>query len=151
MSTKGFEVKIPKQIAIAVSLEQGAVYLFTEESFNTTTPHFFIILNKTPKEDPFLIMTCATSQVEKRYEWAKKNRLSLDTIVALDKNNYKFLSKDTVVDCNYLLQRTKEILMDKYDKGNLKLKGKITQQDLTRIIEGVNKSKLVSKSHKNLL
>ncbi len=151
MGTRGFTVKIPKQIAITVSLEQGTVYLFSEESFDTTTPHFFIILNKNPVEDPFLIMTCATSQVEKRYEWVKKNGLDLETIVPIDESSYKFLNRETVVDCNQLLQRTKEVLMDKYDSGNLKLKGKVTQKDLNRIINGVRKSKLVSKSHKNLL
>lgn len=61
-------IDIPAEVRIAwlkATIRPGSVYKFPEEKFSSTDPHFFIVLNHTPLNDPFIALAVASSRIEK--------------------------------------------------------------------------------------
>ena len=89
-------MKIPSEIAIKSILKPGSVFYFTEDSFQSQAPHFFVILNKDPISENLLLMVNATSNVSERKNWVTKVGLPSETLVEADSEKCVFLDKKSV-------------------------------------------------------
>lgn len=56
-------MKVPLEIRL--SLRPGTVYYMDERSLTSTQPHYFIVINSDPLGDELLLLTVASSQIEK--------------------------------------------------------------------------------------
>ena len=59
-------MNIPAKVRILAEIQNGSVYYFEEEKLSSTEPHYFVVLNRNPRNEEFLILVCASSQIMKR-------------------------------------------------------------------------------------
>lgn len=141
------EFKPEQQIALA--LRPGAVFYFIEESFETGVPHFFILINHTPLEDPLLFLVCSSSQIDKVKERYKNSPDT--TLVEIEKDEYDEFTEDSIINCNVVFKQTRVGLVEKLRSGKLKIKNPVSEDILERLRLAVCDSPEVLKGIKKYL
>ncbi|MDD5341800.1 MAG: hypothetical protein PHI73_00465 [Patescibacteria group bacterium] len=137
---------IPPHIHILSTIKTGSVYYFEEEQLKSTEPHYFIVLNKNPRSDEFLILVCASSQVEKRKSIIRRLKLPSKTLVIVKPAQYSIFCLDTVIDCNSVFEKTSQYLIDKLQQCKLKVCSEAMPEEIIKqLIEGVVASPQVAK------
>ncbi len=135
---------------IEQNLKKGAViYLYDSEI--SSKPHYFVVVSDNPLQDMYLIMACATSQVEKRRASTVENSLALGTIVEVMPEEYPVFTKPTIFDCNYPVYRIKHFLIKQHKAGKLKFETPIPDSILRKICVGIHGSKLVETKYKKMV
>ncbi len=145
-------MRIPARIRILMGVKTGSVYYFEEESLSSDEPHYFIVLNKNPRTDEILILVCASSQVEKRRQIIKKLDFPEETLVAVSPSEYQLFTKETVVDCNRVFEKSAQSLIEKLEQNELKpCRESMSEEIIQRLIKGVSASNQVSGNVKKML
>ncbi len=141
-------VNIPPEIQIRSTIKSGSVYYFSNESFLSKEPHYFIVINKNPVANPILLV-CASSQIES----IKKRRYNIhpDTLVELNKDDYAEFTRSSIIDCNMVFQITIEQIIKKLAESKLKTKPEINIKVIQKLREAVYCSPLVAPELKNLI
>ena len=103
-------VDVPPEVAIKATIKSGSVYYFTEESFPSTEPHYFIVLNIDPLKDRVVFLVCASSKIEK----VKRRRLHCpsETLVIISPVQYAVFKYETVIDCNSVFEKPVDLLVE---------------------------------------
>ena len=143
---------ISARIQILAGIRTGAVYYFIEDSFPSSEPHYFVVLNKNPRTDELLILVCASSQVDKRIEIAKKLGFPTETLVIISPSEFSLFKKQTVIDCNRALEKTSRSLIEKLEQGKLKICTELMPVSIVeKLILGVLASSQVSEKVQRIL
>jgi hypothetical protein len=129
--------------SLAKTIQQGSVYYFDDKTLSSPDPHYFIVINKNPsKEDPILLV-CASSKVKEveksRSLWRAK------TVVKISKTEYIGFTLDSIVDCNFILEKSKKELEGKLKDGRLKVKPVISKSIVDKLVNAVLESDVVEK------
>lgn len=137
-------IYISSENQVLSTIRTGSVYYFNNnEAFLSNIPHYFIVLNSNPKSEEVLFLCVATSQVERKLEYAKKVNFDEDTLVCINKGEYSEFTKDTVVDCNQVFEYNKEKIYDKLEDKKLKMCDDFPKDLVDKIILGLLKSRKV--------
>ena len=145
-------MEIPSHIRILAGIKAGSVFYFEEEQLSSTEPHYFIVLNKNPRTEEFLILVCASSQVEKRKQVAKRLGFPDETLIVISPSEYALFSKETVIDCNRAFEKTPQSLIDKLEQGKLKVCAELMPDDIVkRLVNGVLTSTQIAEKIQKLL
>lgn len=145
-------VDIPARVQIEATIKRGAVYYFKEESFPSQESHFFVVLNHSPLSDVILVLACASSQVEKRKDIAKRLNFPDTSLVFVSPLEYGEFSKDTVFDCNSVIEKSIQTLVGKLEQGELRLCGtEMPEEIINRLIAGVLVSPQIREGTKKII
>lgn len=145
-------MEIPAHIHILATIQTGSVYYFEEERLSSSEPHYFIVLNKNPRTEGFLILVLASSQVEKRQQMATMLGFSKETLVFVSPSEYPFFTRDTVIDCNTVFEKTAQSLIEKLEQGKLKVCPEVMAADIVKkLIHGVLASSQVPEKIQQML
>ena len=145
-------MEIPPSIHILATIETGSVYYFKEEKLSSDEPHYFVVLNKNPQTEEFLILVCASSQVERRKQIIKQLGIPSETLVTISPSEYSSFSKDTVIDCNRVFEKTLQIIVEKLKQDELKVcRDVMSDVILQKLTAGILVSPQVSGNIKNML
>lgn len=143
---------IPADIQILATIKTGSVFYFEEESLSSSEPHFFVVLNKNPRTEEFLILVCASSQVEKRKEIGKKLGFPTETLVIISPSEYKLFKKQTVIDCNRAFEKTSQSLIEKLKNEKLRVCTEMMSDEIVgKLVRGVLASSQISEHIQDLL
>jgi hypothetical protein len=142
-------VDIPPEVAIKSTIKCGSVYYFPEETLRTVEPHYFIVLNMNPLEDMAIILACSSSRIEKVK--ARRRFLSPSTLVEISPVEYPDFTVPSIIDCNFVLEKTITQLVEKLASNRLRLKTEMNKETMERIRNGVKNSVLVDRSIKRVL
>lgn len=143
---------IPADIRILATIKTGSVYYFEEESLSSAEPHFFVVLNRNPRTEECIILFCASSQVEKRKDIAKKLGFPTQTLVIVSPGEYRLFKKQTVIDCNRAFEKTAQSLIDKLKDERLKVCTEIMPDEIVkRLVQGVLASSQVTEKVQEML
>ena len=112
---------IPPDIQLKTTIRAGSVYRFISEDFSSREPHWFIVANINPLNDTLILLTCITSKVDKRKEHAFNSGLSPDTLVEIGPDDYNELELPSIIDCNSPSETTKEKLISRLEKNELRI------------------------------
>lgn len=146
------KIKIPSSVRILSVIKTGSVYYFEEDKLSSTEPHYFVVLNSNSHTAELLLLVCASSQVDKRQTIALKLGFHQDTLVFVSLAEYKIFTKNTVIDCNRVFEKTPQSLIEKLEDGKLGLcKELMPEEILSKLIKGVLISNQVSQEAKNIL
>jgi hypothetical protein len=97
--------------------------LYIEEwAFDTTTPHYFVVLNVDPQSDEVVLLACATSQIASREAAARRNGMPPSTLVQVEPSDYPSFKVTSLFDCNTLHRYTMAALENKQTGGFLQVK-----------------------------
>lgn len=145
-------VDIPAEIRITASLQSGSVYYFEEERLTSTEPHYFVVLNKNPHKEEFLVLVVASSQVEKRKRIARNLGFPEETLVVITPQEYSTFRVETVIDCNSVFEKSIQSLVDKLNSNQLKICTDPIPDDIVqKLIAGVLTSTQVTMEVQALL
>lgn len=143
---------IPSSIRILATIKTGSVYYFEEEELSSDEPHYFVVLNQNPRTEEFLILVCASSQIEKRRQIMQRLGFPQETLVFVSPSEYPTFSKDTVIDCNRVFEKTSQTLIEKLDQNKLKVCTEIMSDTiLQKLIRGILASTQISEKIKRML
>lgn len=133
-------------------IKQGSVYYFRDGALESSEPHFFIVLNHSPKTEEVLILAVASSQIEKRKKAARRLGFFPGTLVFVSPKDFAPFTMETVIDCNRPFERAKSILAQKVKTGGLKICTEIMPKSVVKsLISGILFSNLVSEKIKKQL
>jgi len=113
-------VDVPPEIAIRATIKPGSVYYFTEGSFSSSEPHYFIVLNSDPLNDQVILLVCASSKIDKVMK--RRKTCPEETLIKVNSVQYPDFPVDSIIDCNSILQVTITKLVEKLSKRELRLK-----------------------------
>ena len=145
-------IDIPCDVQILATIKRGTVYYFRDESFASEEPHYFVVLNKNPRNGNFLILACATSKIERRKEIAKKLSFPEETLVEVFPSDFSFFTKNTLFDCNSVIERNVQSVIDKLSNNALKICSEnMPDYIVERLISGVLASSQVPEGNKKIM
>jgi hypothetical protein len=143
---------IPSRIRILGGIQQGSVFYFQEEQLTSPEPHYFVVLNRSPKTEELIIMACASSQIAKRKNIVDKLGFAPETLVFISKEDYPLLTKETVIDCNKVFNKNLQSLSDMLDQNKLGVCIEVLPKNIVdKLISGVMLSTQISEDIKNIL
>ena len=143
-----FLIDIPPDIQIKSTIQPGSVYYFTEESFTNPEPHYFIVVNKAPLEDKFLILVNSTSQIERAI---KRTRHTPNTLVKIDNTEYTIFTRVSVVDCNSVTKKTIDEIVSLLKSKQLACKPEMSIGIVKKLRDAVIASPIVENHIKEML
>ena len=142
-------IDVPPEVAIRSTIKPGSVYYFSEDSLHSSEPHYFIVINKDPFGERVVLLVCASSRIDKVKQ--RRRTYPVDTLVEITSLQYKDFKVNSIVDCNYLLEKTIDQLIDKLTHKKLWLKTEMDFALVKRLREGVLASPLIERRIKALL
>jgi len=143
---------IPPNVRILATIKTGSVYYFEEEELLSDEPHYFVVLNQNPRTEEFLILVCASSQIEKRQQIAQRLGFPSETQVIILSSEYSIFSKDTMIDCNRVFEKTSQTLIEKLEQNKLKVCTEMMPDGiLQKLVGGVLASSQISEKIKQML
>lgn len=128
-------IRIPPEVAIKATIRPGSVYYFPEDSFHTEEPHHFIVINMDPLTDSAIILVCASSQVDRVK--VRRSTCPSDTMIEVSPTQYSDFTKNSIIDCNYVLEKNIEQLVEKLRDGKLMFKSEMNIQLVNLLRQGV--------------
>lgn len=143
---------IPARIRILGAIQTGSVFYFEEEKIASPEPHYYVVLNKDPHTEEPLILVLASSQIEKREAAITRLGLPVETLVSVTPAEYTLFTKNTVIDCNTVFDKTHQSLIDKLEQGKLGVCTEIMDGTIVeKLKEGVKVSPMIAERIKKLL
>lgn len=131
------------------SIQEGGIYYFKCEELSSIEPHYFVVVKK--YNDSMLLMLCATSQFERRRKYIENRGLPYSTLVWARPTAQNELKKDSYFDCNTsYFEFNVSYLANKYQSGELEVKGIMEEDVLEQIENGLKDSPLVEDEIKSL-
>lgn len=143
------KIPIPSDAYIKGSLRPGSVFYFTDEELSSPEPHYFIVLNINPLKDHTLLLVC--SQSSQCATVSRKKRDFPGTVVEISPSEYVSFTKDSLVDCNNIFDRTIAQLIKKRDDGVLELKPEMHIDIVQKLRAAMIKSDLVAEEFKDMV
>jgi hypothetical protein len=140
---------IPPEVAIRATIKLGSVYYFPEETFSSSEPHYFIVINNNPHEDSIIFLVCSSSQIEKTRE--RHKNCPSETMVEIRPEQYGGFKVTSIIDCNYVMEKSINKLIEKLSIGELKIKEEMDLVIVNQLRNGVLRSRIVEKRIKTLL
>jgi len=134
---------------LRATIKAGSVYKFSDLTFSSANPHFFIVLNHDPKNDSFIALVCSSSKVDKVRR--RRSHLPQGTLVTIQRSEYTdFTEEYSIVDGNQVYQRSIGELELKIRKGELEIKADMDMTLIKKIRAAVNLSPMVEEEVKDL-
>lgn len=145
-------IDISPEIKLLSTLQRGSVYYFSEETFSTEGAHYFVVLNREPDAEIMLVLACASSQVGKRQSIGARLGFPPETLVVVRPNEYNSFTVDTIFDCNNVIEKRVQSLIDKLSAGELNVYHEpLSQEIVDRLVAGVLISPQVTEGSKKLV
>ena len=113
--------QIPPAVQIKSAIKPGSVYYFPDATFSSTEPHYFVVLNHNPLTDTFLVLVCASSQIEK-VKRRRQHTCPANTLVELSSAEYSGFTNPCIIDCNDVHEYTIDDLVNMKSRFDLKTK-----------------------------
>ena len=143
-------VQISPAVQIKSAIKPGSVYYFPKASFSSPEPHYFVVLNHNPLTDTFLVLVCASSQIEK-VKRRRQRTCPANTLVELSPDEYFAFTKPCIIDCNDVHEYTIDDLVNMRGKYDLKTKPEMASAIIDTLRQAVIASPLVTGKIKAML
>jgi hypothetical protein len=135
-------MEIPWGDLLKKSARAGSVYYFSASTFQSSSPHFFIVLNHDPLNEPFIATVVASSQIDKVRR--RSSHLPPGTLVIIRRTEYCDFTEDrSIIDGNYVHRWSIAELAAKANRQELTIKTDMNMALIKKIRDAVKLSPLV--------
>ena len=146
-------IHFPNDVKIKVCIEQGSVYNFSPQE--GVVNHYYVVLNKNPQKDSEIYLAPFTTKRDSVLRLIEIRGLETKTLVLVEEGECSFLRRrdETSIDCNRLMPSVsidELVELINGSNGNCNYP-KVEKTLMSRVIEGVNASRMVSDNVKKLL
>jgi len=122
-------------VQIKSTVRVGSVYYFPEESFSSSEPHYFIVVNLNPIDDSVVILVWASSRISTIRQ--RRKNYPPTTLVEITPAQYPVFKCNSIIDCNKFMERTIDELVERLSSGKLDLKTEMPQSLTSQLRQGV--------------
>lgn len=139
---------LPPRADLRATIRPGSVYYFHDSILTSSDPHYFIVLNNNPLTDRILLLVCSSSRLQ-----TVRNRRALrpETVVEISPLEYPDFSRDSIVDCNTVFEKSIPELQRLYDSGKLRVQAVLGLDILEKLRDAVIESDMVDGQVQDML
>ena len=141
-------ITIPPKTQITSTIRPGSVYYFIDRNLTSAQPHYFIVINLDPLNDPCLLMAVASSQVK---QVLRRNKHIPETVVQISPAVYTTFTYESIVNCNYIFSKSIGELTEKLSERNLRAHPVMDISIIKQLRTAAIASRQVSEEHKDML
>jgi hypothetical protein len=135
---------VPADIHIEVTLARGRVY-YIEDGLGIAGRHFYILLNRDPRNDAELVLVMATSNIAGTRRFARLRNISMTTVPEVPMGRFSAFTEPTCFKCNNAESRSRQYLVTLLRSGKLRVRPEEMPADIVDMIAmGVLDSPLVA-------
>lgn len=134
---------------IKCDVTAGSVYYYNDPSLKATYPHFCIVVNIDPSKDAVLLLVHASHRISKVRE--RRKNCSAETLVEISPIQYQGFDKQSIIDCNDVIERDVEVLRKLLTQHKLEKKPIMGLRFVRMLRKGIIASDQVSPNTKALL
>ena len=146
-----FPDNIAEHILSQLSTQGFVFWLKGDIPFESDKFHFFVVINKNPNRDGFLLLVNGTSQIQKRKNYLSHQGIDFaTTTVRLHPGDYPFVTKETIIDCNSVSTVDTNRLSSVHNEIRF-LSAQISQEDIMKLVDAIKNSPNVAEAYKKLL
>ena len=128
----------PPEFIITKTLKVGTIYkMIAPEMIETSEPHYFIVV---AIHEQMNYMFLSTTNISGKFKYYN-GKEDLDTLTNLSPNANNKLTKESYVDCNMKYVISKNQLVEKLKKEELKYTGYLTNTEYQKILNSMSLSK----------
>lgn len=128
-------MELPKSLLNSSLIKEKSVFYFSTSKISSPEPHNFVLVKCI--DSSIIAFTCCTTNYNTIYKYIIRNGYPEETVASLDYNNYPFLSSPTYINCNSKTEFDYTEFLNLYQKGKVKYKGEISDEEYTKIVEGI--------------
>jgi len=127
----------------------GSVYYYNDPGLKSTYPHYCIVVNINPSKDTVLLLVHASHRISKVKE--RRKGYPQETLVEIDPTEYPGFDKQSIIDCNDVMERDVEVLRRLLAQRKLVKKPVMGLRLVRRVRKGIIASDQVAQTTKDLL
>jgi len=127
----------------------GSVYYYNDPGLKSTYPHYCIVVNINPSKDTVLLLVHASHRISKVKE--RRKGYPQETLVEIDPTEYPGFDKQSIIDCNDVMERDVEVLRRLLAQRKLVKKQVMGLRLVRRLRKGIIASDQVAQTTKDLL
>ena len=140
---------MPANHPLKSTIKAGSVYYYNDPDLKSPYSHYFIVLNVDPSKDRIIFLAYSSHKISKVQE--RRKGFPRETLVEISPDQYPEFSKKSIIDCNVILEKSIDMLANKFDQGKLKKKPLMGLRLVHKLREGAIHSSLVAEETKKLL
>jgi len=111
---------IDPEIQIKSTIKPGSIFLFADDDYLNSTPHYYVVLNHNPLKDTVLLLVCAVTLDGNVFCNIDNSPYPRETYVDVTPNQCSILRHVSLFDCNRVKERELAKLVDKLREKKLK-------------------------------
>lgn len=134
-----------------LSLKPGSVYYMEEDGFQTSVPHYLVVLNVNPSTGDVLVLVNATSNLEGARRREQVYGYQPGVLVFVGADEYEHFTVDSVFDCNDPLLKRTEHLSKLHFQGRMKFREPMPLLIVERLRQGALLGRGLEEKYKALL
>jgi len=144
-------ISINPEIQIRATIKPGSVFLFANEDYYNSTPHYHIALNKEPLSDNVILLVCAVTFDSDVLCNIDQSPFPDETYVSVTPNQCNLFNNISMIDCNRVKEKSIDKLIEKLSNNELKMIDKIEVELLEKLREATILSPAVEERLKKML
>lgn len=134
---------------IRSDITTGSVYYYADPDLKSTYQHFCIVLNINPSKDTAIFLVYASHRISKVRE--RRKGFPNETLVEITPNQYSGFDKKSIIDCNIVLERSINMLVNRFDQRKLLIKPVMDLRLVKLLRKGVIASNQIAPRTQDLL
>ncbi len=134
---------------IKSTIQAGSVYYYYEKALKSPKQHNFIVININPSKDTVILLVCSSTQIDNTRRLRK--HCPSETLVEITPNQYPGFSKRSIIDCNYVFEKSIDEIGDIHFRKKLQTKPVMGLRLVKKLRQGVMLSNQISNQIKALL
>ena len=107
------------------------------------------MVNKNPFSESLLILVCASSRIEIVKD--RRKTCPPESLLEITPDQYGDFRVDSIIDCNYVLEKSIDQIIEKLREGQLVLKSEMDIDIVERLRNGILSSPVIEKRIKETL
>ena len=105
---------------IRSDITAGSVYYYNDPELGSTYSHYCIVVNIDPSKDTAIFLVYPSGRIDRVRN--RRKGYPDETLVEITPAQYSEFGKKSIIDCNVILERSVDLLVDKYKQGKLIIK-----------------------------
>jgi hypothetical protein len=134
---------------IRSNITAGSVYYYNDPELGSAYSHFCIVVNIDPSKDTVIFLVYPSSRIDRVRN--RRKGYPAETLVEITSAQYSEFGKKSIIDCNVILERSIDALVNRHKQGKLIIKPVMDLRLIKILRRGLMASNQIADRIKSLL
>lgn len=134
---------------IRSNITAGSVYYYNDPELGSTYSHFCIVINIDPSKDTAIFLVYSSRRLDRIRN--RRKGYPAETLVEITPAQYSGFEKKSIIDCNVILERSIDTLVNRQKQGKLIIKPIMDLRLVRKLRRGLMASNQIADRIKALL